>query len=163
MKTWKFIKPNRTHRPWQESISWAVWGKTSCTVLRGGAGNWSNPKRQPFTRQVVFYEQKTFWSFGNYMLRSVIGIDNYVNILNICYSATKLLPWLNKDFANLKTESPQSIKYILSQYIHQDMLFATFASDSETLNNSIPSQEPLIRGPLYKKCSGWRWFSCKVV
>lgn len=30
-----------------------------------------------FVGEVVFYEQKNFWSFGKYMLRSVTGIENY--------------------------------------------------------------------------------------
>ena len=81
--------------------------------------------------EVVFYEQKTFWSFGDYMLRSATGIENYANIINICYTCMLLLPWKIKEFAELKTKSPQQIKYILGQQIQREIFFASFVSDPE--------------------------------
>ena len=70
--------------------------------------------------EVVFYEQKTYWSFGKYMLRSITCIENYVNIINVCYTCMTLLPWKNKNFAELKGESPQHIKSILGQQIQYE-------------------------------------------
>ncbi len=81
--------------------------------------------------EVVFYEQKTFWSFGGYMLRKIKGIENYVNIINICYTAMILLPLRNENFSKLKDESPQHVKNVLSQQIQQEMFFASFVSDPE--------------------------------
>jgi hypothetical protein len=82
--------------------------------------------------EVVFYEQKTFWSFGKYMLRSATGIQNYVNLINICYTCMLLLPWKDENFADLKTESPQHIKCVLGQYIHNEIFFASFVSEPES-------------------------------
>ena len=81
--------------------------------------------------EVVFYEQKTFWSFGDYMLRSAIGIETYANIINICYTCMLLLPWKNKKYSKLKSKSPQQIKYILGQQIQREIFFASFVSDPE--------------------------------
>jgi len=103
--------------------------------------------------EVVFYEQKTFWSFGKYMLRSAMGIENYVNILNISYTCTKLLPWVDSNFAELKSESSQNTKYILSHYIHRDILFASFASDTENANKYFQPAKSLKQRLLDKLCS----------
>jgi hypothetical protein len=82
--------------------------------------------------EVVFYEQKTFWSFGDYMLRKIQGIENYVNIVNICYKAMILLPLRNENFSKVRNESPQYVRNVLSQQIQQEMFFASFVSDPET-------------------------------
>ena len=41
------------------------------------------------------------------MLRSRIGIEQMLNIITILYSVMKLIPYLEKDFANYQTESVQ--------------------------------------------------------
>ena len=45
------------------------------------------------------YEQKTFWSFCSYMVRSCKGIEMLVNLINISYCAMKLLPYQDKTFS----------------------------------------------------------------
>jgi hypothetical protein len=102
--------------------------------------------------EVVFYEQKTFWSFGNYMLRSALGIENYVNILNICYSAMKLLPRLYENFSPYKMESPQTVKYILSRCIHREIILSGFESETETAKKSKLPIMPLFQRFFKKKC-----------
>ena len=45
--------------------------------------------------ETSYYEQKTFWSICNYMVRSCKGIEMLVNLLNISYCAmTKALKQL---------------------------------------------------------------------
>ena len=45
--------------------------------------------------ETSYYEQKTFWSFCNYMVRSCKGIEMLVNLINIRYCAmTKALKQL---------------------------------------------------------------------
>lgn len=87
--------------------------------------------------EVVFYEHKTFWSFGKYMLRKASGIENYVNLINICYSCMKILPFVNKKFASLQGESPQTIKYLLSQQIQCEMFFDSFVSTPEKAKKQL--------------------------
>jgi len=48
--------------------------------------------------EVMFYEIKSFWSFGNYMLRTKIGIENFVNLLSISYTCAKLMPFADSFF-----------------------------------------------------------------
>ena len=51
--------------------------------------------------EVMFYEMKTFWSFGNYRLRSKQGFENFVNLMAISYSCTKLIPFTDAFFADI--------------------------------------------------------------
>lgn len=48
--------------------------------------------------ETSYYEQTTFWSFCNYMVRSYQGIEMLVNLINISYCAMKILPYQNKHF-----------------------------------------------------------------
>jgi hypothetical protein len=101
--------------------------------------------------EAVFYEQKTYWAFGKYMLRSITGIENYVNIINICSTCMSLLPWKNKEFAELKGESPQHIKYILGQQIHYELFLASFVSDPENTKKYWSRIKAVISKVLMRK------------
>ena len=56
------------------------------------------------------YEQKTFWSFCSYMVRSCKGIEMLVN----------------------RTKSVQEFRFELSQGIRSQKFFATFVKNIET-------------------------------
>lgn len=101
--------------------------------------------------EVVFYEQKTFWSFGNYMLRKIRGIENYVNIINLCYTAMTLLPLKYDEFSKLKNESPQHVKNILSQQIQREIFFARFVSDPENTKKYWDRVKAVISKLLIKR------------
>ena len=49
--------------------------------------------------ETSYYEQKTFWSFCDYMVRSCKGIEMLVNLINISYCAMKILPYQNEHFS----------------------------------------------------------------
>lgn len=51
---------------------------------------------------LTFYEQKTFWSLGKYMLRSRKGIEKLINLISIVYSMMIVLPCVSEDFSFLK-------------------------------------------------------------
>ena len=55
--------------------------------------------------EVSYYEQKTFWSFCSYMVRSRKGIETLVNLINIAYCAMKILPYQDEAFSKYRTES----------------------------------------------------------
>lgn len=40
-----------------------------------------NIYKMRWTIEVMFYQQKTFWSFGNYMVRSQTAIEKYINLI----------------------------------------------------------------------------------
>lgn len=81
--------------------------------------------------EVIFYEQKTFWSFGNYMVRSRTGIEFYVNLLAVAYSAVQLLPYRQEEYAHLRQESSLVKKQLLGTAIQQEVFFVTFVRSLE--------------------------------
>ena len=81
--------------------------------------------------EVMFYEQKTFWSFGLYRVRSRGGIENFVNFSSLCYASMKILPRLDDRFSTLINESPQFCKDALSDAIQQELFFCRFAQNLE--------------------------------
>jgi len=76
--------------------------------------------------EVMFYELKTFWSFGNYMLRSKQGIDNFVNLLAVSYACAKLIPFSDSFFSDFALFSTQTTKYAFGEAIRKELFFANF-------------------------------------
>ncbi|WP_282706855.1 hypothetical protein [Natroniella acetigena] len=66
--------------------------------------------------EVIFYELKTFWSFGNYMVRTKQGIETYINLLGLVYTFVKILPFWVEEFNELNSLSPQEIKSQLAPF-----------------------------------------------
>jgi len=87
--------------------------------------------------EVLFYELKTFWSFGNYMLRSKQGIDNFVNLLSISYACAKLIPFADDFFADFSLASTQTTKFALGEAIRKDLFFAHFVDFIENRHISL--------------------------
>ena len=82
--------------------------------------------------EVSYYEQKKFWSFERYMLRSRIGIERMLNLITILYSAMKLLPYLENDFSEYQTESVQEFRWYLSKQIREQLIIQSFVKTLET-------------------------------
>lgn len=82
--------------------------------------------------EACFYEMKTFWSFGLYMLRGKKGIENFVNFLGTAYAAMKILPHSHEQFSFLKNESPQTAKYFIGDLVKQELFLWRFVSNPET-------------------------------
>ena len=86
--------------------------------------------------EVCFYELKTFWSFGLYMLRSKAGIENFINMLAMCYASMKILPMSDQQFSFLMNESSLTAKNVISDAIKQELFLWRFVSKSESYVNS---------------------------
>ena len=82
--------------------------------------------------ETSYYEQKTFWSFCNYMVRSCKGIEMLVNLINISYCAMKILPYQNEHFSQYRTKSVQEFRFELSQGIRSQIFFTIFVKNIET-------------------------------
>ena len=82
--------------------------------------------------ETSYYEQKTFWPFCNYMVRSCKGIEMLVNLINISYCAMKILSYQNEHFSEYHTKSVQEFRFELSQSIRSKIFFATFVKNIET-------------------------------
>jgi len=81
--------------------------------------------------EVMFYEFKTFWSFGKYMLRSKRGIENFINIMSISYAFAKLIPFADELFCDFSYESTQTIKYAFGEAIRKEIIFVQFVDFAE--------------------------------
>lgn len=82
--------------------------------------------------EISYYEQKTSWSLCSYMVRSRKEIEMLINLINISYSAMKLLPYVNDKFASYRNKSIQDFRFALSEGIRRQVFFATFVQKVET-------------------------------
>lgn len=86
--------------------------------------------------EVSYYEQKTFWSFCSYMVRSRNGIETQVNLINIAYCAMKILTYQDEAFSKYHTESVQEFRFVLSEQIQAEVFLTAFLRNIE---NNIKS------------------------
>lgn len=82
--------------------------------------------------EVIFYELKKFWSFGNYMIRTEKGIETYINLLGLAYTFAKILPFWAEEFSELRSLSPQEIKSQLALYIREELILDSFVTRLES-------------------------------
>lgn len=101
--------------------------------------------------ETSYYEQKTFWSFCNYMVRSKTGIETFINLINISYCAMKILPYADSKFSDFKNNSVQEFRFHLSSQIRQQVFFASFAKMTENLIKSKMARNLVNR--LIQQCS----------
>jgi hypothetical protein len=87
--------------------------------------------------ETAYYEQKKFWSFGKYMLRSRDGVECLLNLLTFVYSMMSLLPFLDSSFSFLSNISPQQARFLLSYRIHQDLFFDAFVRQLKHIKNTF--------------------------
>ena len=66
------------------------------------------------------------------MVRSYKGIEILINLINISYSAIKLLTNIDDKFASYKNKSVQEFRFVLSEEIRSQVFFATFVQKAET-------------------------------
>jgi hypothetical protein len=87
--------------------------------------------------ETIFYELKTFWSFGNYMLRSKQGIENFISIISISYACAKLIPFADSFFSDFSDLSTQTTKYALGDAIRMELFSLHFVDFLETHHISV--------------------------
>ncbi|MGL5752509.1 MAG: IS701 family transposase [Paraclostridium sp.] len=93
--------------------------------------------------EVMFYQQKLFWSFGTYMVRSKVAIEKYINLIGIAYSSMILIPFISCAFEQYKFCSPQEIKHVFSEAIREELFFSNLLKIEEIKKNLI--QIPYLR------------------
>ena len=87
--------------------------------------------------EIGYYEQKTFWSLCSYMVRSRKGIELMVNLVNISYSAMKILPYKYPEFSEYRTQSVQDFRFALGKRIREDVFLWTFEKKLEKAEKSV--------------------------
>ncbi len=98
--------------------------------------------------EISYNETKTFWSFRDYMVRSVTGMERLLTLICIAYATVKLLPCYYEEFRDYQGQSPQEIRYQPGEKIRMNMIirrlgrairFSTIIAFSLTASSSFPS------------------------
>ena len=92
--------------------------------------------------ETSYYEQKTFWPFCNYMVRSCKGIEMLVNLINISYCAMKILPYQKSNWTSILRQISPSFNHYSS---HQILIQARIlARCSHKFKNAVQSSQIVL-------------------
>lgn len=91
--------------------------------------------------EVMFYQEKTFWSFGNYMVRSKVAIEKYAYLVGVTYTLVTLLPFIDDNFSEYQYQSPQEIKYGLGSELHRELIFSNLLETLQSSKNQMTLEE----------------------
>ena len=86
--------------------------------------------------------QQTLYIF-RWLVRNRKGIEMLVNLINITYCATKILPHQDEVFSKHHTESVQEFRFALSSQIREQVFYAIFVKNiknhikSNTIMNAL--------------------------
>ena len=86
--------------------------------------------------EVSYYEQKTFWSLEKYMVRGSNSIQLLINLINIAYSAMKILPYYNSKFSDFINDTPQEIRMFISEKISNQIFISVIGREAKKLKNA---------------------------
>ena len=100
--------------------------------------------------ETSYYETKTFWSFRDYMVRSVKGIERLSNLTCISYAAVRLLPYYSSEFKEYQGQSPQEIRYQLGEKIRMNIIIHSLGQTIETIKKGLPLKKAFHE--LMRKC-----------
>ena len=86
--------------------------------------------------EVSYYEQKTFWSLEKYMVHGSNSIQLLINLINIAYSAMKILPYYNSKFSDFIDATPQEIRMFISEKISNQIFVSILGQKAKQLKNA---------------------------
>lgn len=87
--------------------------------------------------EVMFYQEKTFWSFGKYMVRSKKEIEKYAQLVGVTYILTILLPFIDSDFSKYQFQSPQEIKYSFGAKLQDELIMGNLLKTLQLRKNTV--------------------------
>ena len=79
--------------------------------------------------EISYYEQKTFWSLCNYIVRNCKGIEMMVNLIDLTYCTMKQLPYQDERISDYRDKSVQDFRFALSEGIRQQVFFHTLVQN----------------------------------
>ena len=91
--------------------------------------------------EISYNKTKTFWSFRDYMVRSVTGMERLLNLICITYATVKLLPYYYEELRDYQGQSPQEIRYQLGEKIRMNIIIRRLGRAIETIKKDIPQKE----------------------
>ena len=83
--------------------------------------------------EVSYYEQKTFWSLEKYMVRGSNSIKLLINLINIAYSAMKILPYYDLKFSEFIDDTPQEMRMFISEKISNQIFISVIGRKAKQL------------------------------
>ena len=86
--------------------------------------------------EVGYYEHKTFWSLGRYMLRRRCGIERLLNLICMAHASMRLLPYVDTRFTRFKECSPQEVRMAISKQIQDELFLSRLADEASNTINS---------------------------
>ena len=86
--------------------------------------------------EVGYYEQETSWSLEKYMVRGSNSIQLLINLINIAYSAMKILPYYNSKFSDFIDDTPQEIRMFISEKISNQIFISVIGREAKKLKNA---------------------------
>ena len=86
--------------------------------------------------ETTYLELKAHWSFSDYMLRSVKGIERLINLQSMVYAVLCVAPWIDPVFKPLAELSIQERRYIVGKAINQDLFLRSISAELEMEGNS---------------------------
>lgn len=103
---------------------------------------------QRWSIETYFYELKKFWSFGSYQVRSRKEIEGLNFVTTFAYSLTKILPFVDKDFAILSSEGTSARKHALGRVMLEKQIFVSLTSEPKITTNKKLNLWAIFRIPL---------------
>lgn len=91
--------------------------------------------------EVMFYQEKTFWSFGKYMVRSKVAIEKYAYLVGVTYTLVTLLPFIDSNFSEYQFQSPQEVKYSLGAELHREFILSNLLKTLQKSKNPTTLEE----------------------
>lgn len=93
--------------------------------------------------EVCFENMKTFWGLTEYKVRSEESLLTYINLINLAYGGTILLPYLVDNYKGFKQSSPQEIRKEVSQQLHKEISLAKLITECTDSNCKELKKNPL--------------------
>jgi hypothetical protein len=107
-----------------------------------------NPYSVRWNIEIIFYEFKKYWSFGNYMVRRNKAIETYVGLLCVAFTTVSLMPFFYEEMEPLQFKSPQEIKVYLADEIRKEIILSSFVETLESTkiySNVLPYLQTFIQ------------------
>lgn len=100
--------------------------------------------------ETYFYEQKTFWHFGEYQLRRFDEIEAYHFLVNQAYTWMQILPLKMVQFKDWKTLSLRERRNRIGQRIQAEIFIERFRQKAQTCQKTLRLEIIL---PLMDSCA----------
>lgn len=89
--------------------------------------------------ETCYLEQKAYWGFCDYKLRSQRGIEALISLQTLAYAIMSIIPYLSKSYSALEPLSIQERRYRVGELIREILILNCFEDHLESLGNCIGS------------------------